>query len=58
MAKILSTKLESEFEKTRERFKELEFSKLMNTAQKKLYFYQLAEIFFNNNSREIFLLKK
>lgn len=30
----------------------------MNTAQKKMYFYQLAEIFFNENTRSLFLFNK
>lgn len=30
----------------------------MNAAQKKLYFYQLAEIFFNEKSRSLFMLDK
>lgn len=30
----------------------------MNSAQKKLYFYQLAEIFFNDQSRNIFSFDK
>ncbi len=30
----------------------------MNIAQKKLYFYQLAEIFFNEQTRSIFSFDK
>lgn len=35
-------------------FKDIEFTKIINTAQKKLALYQLAEIFYNNNARMIF----
>ena len=54
LIRILTSKLENEIEKTRDRYREVEFNSTLINGVKKVCYYRLAEIFFNDNARNVF----
>lgn len=52
--RVLTEKLELEFEKTKSTFRDVGFNRSITTGVRKINYYRLAEILFNDNARKVF----
>jgi predicted nuclease with TOPRIM domain len=54
LLRVLGSKMEGELNKTKERYRDVEFNRIIVQGVKKVLYYRLTEILFNENTRAIF----
>lgn len=58
LQRVLASKMDGELNKTKERFREVEFNRVILDGVRKVLYYRLAEIMFNETTRSIFTMAR